>query len=58
MSGSGPAEGNSVWRTGGQPADDTGGGIGMKHIDVLVKTHNEALSQTLLRSGVWLLVKK
>lgn len=43
---------------GFRSADDTGGGIGMKHIDVLVKTHNEALSQTLLRSGVWLLVKK
>lgn len=43
---------------GFRSADDTGGGIGRKHIDVLVKTHDEALSQTLLKSGVWLLVKK
>ena len=43
---------------GFRSADDTGSGIGTKHIDVLVSGHQEALSQTLLRSDVWVLVKK
>ena len=43
---------------GFRSADDTGSGIGNKHIDVLVAGHQEALSQTLLNSDVWVLVKK
>lgn len=43
---------------GFRSADDTGSGIGNKHIDVLMDTHQEALSQTLLNSDVWVLVKK
>ena len=43
---------------GFRSADDTGSGIGTKHIDVLVSGHQEALSQTLLKSDVWVLVKK
>ena len=43
---------------GFRSADDTGSGIGNKHIDVLVSGHQEALSQTLLNSDVWVLVKK
>ena len=43
---------------GFRSADDTGSGIGNKHIDVLVAGHQEALSQTLLNSDVWMLVKK
>lgn len=43
---------------GFRSADDTGSGIGTKHIDVLVAGHQEALSQTLLNSDVWVLVKK
>jgi 3D (Asp-Asp-Asp) domain-containing protein len=38
-------------------AQDTGNKVSGKHIDVLVKGHNEALSQTLLGGGVWILVK-
>lgn len=43
---------------GFRSADDTGSGIGTKHIDVLVSGHQEALSQTLLNSDVWVLIKK
>ena len=38
-------------------AQDTGGWVKGKHVDILVKTHNEALSKTLVRGGVWILVK-
>ena len=38
-------------------AQDTGSAVGGKHIDVLVSTHSEALSQTKLSGGVWILVK-
>jgi 3D (Asp-Asp-Asp) domain-containing protein len=38
-------------------AQDTGSKVGGKHIDVLVHTHSEALSQTQLSGGVWILVK-
>ena len=38
-------------------AQDTGGWVEGKHVDILVKTHNEALSKTLVRGGVWILVK-
>ena len=43
---------------GFRSAQDTGSAVKGKHVDILVKTHNEALSQTLVRGGVWLLVKK
>lgn len=39
-------------------AQDTGGGVKGKHIDILVNGHNEALSQTLVKGGVWVLVNK
>lgn len=37
-------------------AQDTGGMVKGKHVDILVKYHNEALSKTLVRGGVWILV--
>lgn len=39
-------------------AEDTGGGVGNKHIDVLVDTHENALSLGVSNGGVWVLVKK
>lgn len=38
-------------------AQDTGGAVKGKHIDILVKGHQEALSQKVLGGGVWILVK-
>lgn len=38
-------------------AQDTGGAVKGRHIDILVKGHQEALSQTKLSGGVWILVK-
>lgn len=38
-------------------AQDTGGAVKGKHIDILVKGHQEALSKTVLSGGVWILVK-
>ena len=42
---------------GFRTAQDTGGAVKGKHIDILVQYHDEALSQTLVRGGVWILVK-
>ena len=42
------------WRT----AEDTGGAINEKHIDVLVDTHEGALQLGVNNGGVWMLVKK
>lgn len=42
---------------GFRTAQDTGGAVKGKHIDILVKYHDEALSQILVRGGVWILVK-
>lgn len=39
-------------------AEDVGGGVGGNHIDVLVETHEEALSLGVNTGGVWVLVKK
>ena len=38
-------------------AQDTGSAVKGRHIDILVKGHQEALSQTTLSGGVWILVK-
>ena len=46
-------EGNG-WRE----IQDVGGGVDGKHIDVLVKTHKEALNLGTDQEGVWLLIKK
>ena len=43
---------------GWREIQDVGGGVDGKHIDVLVKTHKEALSLGTDREGVWLLIKK
>ena len=42
------------WRT----AQDTGGGIGMQHIDVYIGSHEAALNSGLTSGDVWVLVKK
>lgn len=42
------------WRV----AEDTGGGIGYQHIDILVDTHENALALGVNSGGVWMLVKK
>ena len=42
------------WRT----AEDTGSGIGKKHIDVYMNSHQAALSSGLSHGDVWMLVKK
>lgn len=42
------------WRT----AEDTGGAINEKHIDVLVDRHESALKLGVNSGGVWILVKK
>lgn len=39
-------------------AEDTGGGVGSQHIDVLVDTHENALSLGVSSGDVWVLVKK
>ena len=39
-------------------AEDTGGGIGNRHIDVLIDTHENALALGVNNGGVWILVKK
>ena len=39
-------------------AQDTGSGVKGNHIDILVNGHNEALSQTLVEGGVWVLIDK
>lgn len=41
------------WRT----AEDCGGAVKDKQIDIAVNTHDEALSMGVANSGVWLLVK-
>ena len=42
------------WRT----AEDTGGGISSKHIDVYMGSHEAALNSGLTYGDVWVLVKK
>lgn len=42
------------WRT----AEDCGGGVKGKHIDMAVDTHNNAMSMGIKYAGVWLLIKK
>lgn len=42
------------WRV----ADDCGGAVKSKHIDIAVETHSDALSMGVKNGGVWLLVKK
>ena len=42
------------WRV----AEDTGGGIGYQHVDILVDTHEDALTLGVNSGGVWMLVKK
>ena len=39
-------------------ADDCGGGVDGNHVDVLVDSHQEALSLGKDNSGVWILIKK
>ena len=39
-------------------AEDTGGGIGTNHIDILIDTHENALASGVNSGGVWILVKK
>lgn len=39
-------------------AEDTGGAIGGNHIDILVDTHENALSLGVNSGGVWMLIKK
>ena len=41
------------WRT----AEDCGGGVNNKHIDVAVNTHHDALSIGISSGGVWMLVE-
>ena len=43
---------------GWREIQDVGGGVDGKHIDVLVKTHKEALNLGKDHEGVWLLIKK
>ena len=42
------------WRT----AQDCGGAVKQKQIDILVDTHSQALSMGTTHGGVWILVKK
>ena len=42
------------WRV----AEDCGGAVDGRHIDVAVETHSQAISMGTKTSGVWLLVKK
>lgn len=42
------------WRV----AEDCGGAVNGKHIDVAVETHSQALSMGTTTGGVWILVKK
>ena len=42
------------WRV----ADDCGGAVKSKHIDIAVETHSDALSMGVKNGGVWLLVQK
>lgn len=37
---------------------DRGGGVKGNHIDILMQTHNECFQQSIVRGGVWILVKK
>jgi 3D (Asp-Asp-Asp) domain-containing protein len=39
-------------------AEDCGGAVKNKHIDIAVATHSEALSMGTTSGGVWLLIKK
>lgn len=39
-------------------ADDCGGSVNGKHIDIAVETHEEALSKGVKNGGVWILVQK
>lgn len=39
-------------------ADDCGGAVDGKHIDIAVETHEEALSMGVKNGGVWILVDK
>ena len=43
---------------GWKEIQDVGGGVDGKHIDVLVKTHKDALNFGKDNEGVWLLIKK
>ena len=43
---------------GFREVQDVGGGVKGKHIDVLMTTHQEALSQPFNKADVWVLVKK
>ena len=43
---------------GWREIQDVGGSVNGKHIDVLVKTHQEALNLGTDHEGVWLLIKK
>ena len=42
------------WRV----AEDCGGAVKSKHIDIAVETHSNALSMGVKNGGVWILVKK
>jgi 3D (Asp-Asp-Asp) domain-containing protein len=42
------------WRV----AEDCGGAVSGKHIDIAVETHSQALSMGTTTGGVWILVKK
>jgi 3D (Asp-Asp-Asp) domain-containing protein len=42
------------WRV----AEDCGGAVNGKHIDIAVETHSQALSMGTTTGGVWILVKK
>ena len=42
------------WRV----AEDCGGGVNQKHIDILVDTHKQALAMGTQNGGVWVVVKQ
>ena len=43
---------------GFRTAQDTGGAVKGQHVDILVDYHDEALAQTVLGGGVWILVER
>jgi hypothetical protein len=42
-----------IGKTSGYVAEDTGGGIGYKHIDIFVNSHQEALNKGVAYKDVW-----
>ena len=46
-----------IGKVKGYVAEDTGGGIGWKHLDVFCNSHQEALNKGVLYKDVWKIVK-